>query len=219
MSNQESIIEQVRSLPTGWLVDAMSRLGVCGWTDGVRPVSPVRRSFAGRAVTVQYLPKRGTGPKAPNHYEVMRNIAQPGEVLAIAAGGTPCWLLGENQAHVGMYRGLAGICVDGGIRDHDEVAGLDVPVFARGAGTRPYSTHLELTAANVPVAFAGAQLRPGDIIVGDCDGLVVIPREREAEIVAAAQHVGVVEKEMELAIARQAPLEELAAISRRKKQG
>ena len=73
--------------------------------------------------------------------------------------------MGENQAHVAMYRGLAGVCVDGCVRDADEVAALDIPVFSRGAGVRPYSTHLELTGVNVPVAFAGVQVRPGDIVV------------------------------------------------------
>ena len=215
--SEERTIAQFREMATGWISDAFDRIGLSGWSEGVVPMSPKQRRFAGRAVTVQYLPKRGTGPKQPNHYEIMRNIAQPGQVVIIAALGTPCWLMGENQAHVAMYRGLAGVCVDGCVRDADEVAALDLPVFSRGAGVRPYSTHLELTGVNVPVAFAGVQVRPGDIIVGDCDGLIVVPGDRAEEVLKHTLAVAQLEKEKEIAIRNGASLEELAAISRNKK--
>lgn len=215
--SEEEVIRQFKDLPTGWVTDALGRLDLTGWSEGVYPLSRSFRRLAGRAVTVQYLPKRGTGPKVPNHYEVMRNIARPGEVLMIAAAGTPCWLLGENQAHVAMYRGLAGICVDGCVRDADEVAELPLPVFARGGGTRPYSTHLDLTGVNVPVAFAGAQIRPGDIVVADCDGLVVVPGEHAQNVLLQALDIAVIEKEMEEAIKRGASLDEIARLSGRKK--
>ena len=215
--SEEKIIAQFREMATGWISDAFERINLAGWSEGVVPLSPRQRRFAGRAVTVQYLPKRGSGGKVPNHYEIMRNVAQPGEVLVIAALGTPCWLMGENQAHVAMYRGLAGVCVDGCVRDWDEVAELAIPVFARGAGVRPYATHLEITAVNVPVAFAGAQVRPHDIVVGDCDGLIVVPGDRAEEVLQHTLEIAAVEKEAEVAIANQASLEELAAISRKKK--
>jgi 4-hydroxy-4-methyl-2-oxoglutarate aldolase len=216
-NSEERMIAQFREMATGWISDAFDRINLSGWSEGVVPLSRTQRRFAGRAVTVQYLPSRGSGPKLPNHYEIMRNIAQPGEVLIIAALGTPCWLMGENQAHVAMYRGLAGVCVDGCVRDWDEVAELAIPVFARGAGVRPYSTHLELAGVNVPVAFAGAQVRPHDIVVGDCDGLIVVPGDRAEEVLQHTLEIAAVEKEAEVAIANQASLEELAAISRKKK--
>ena len=217
MANEDEVVRQFKDLATGWVTDALGRLRLAGCSEGVFPLSRTARRFAGRAVTVQYLPKRGSGPKMPTHYEVMRNVAQPGEVLVIAAGGTPCWLLGENQAHVGMYRGLAGICVDGCVRDADEVAELPLPVFARGAGSRPYSTHLEVAGINVPVGFAGAQIRPGDIVVGDCDGLVVVPGDHAEEVLFQTLDIAVIEKEAEDAIKRQDSLEEMARISRKKK--
>ena len=214
---EDSVVAQFGKMATGWISDAFERINLSGWSEGVVPLSPSNRRFAGRAVTVQYLPKRGSGPRLPNHYEIMRNIAQPGEVLIIAALGTPCWLMGENQAHVAMYRGLAGVAVDGCVRDADEVAELDIPVFARGAGVRPYSTHLELSGVNVPVAFAGVQVRPGDVVVGDCDGLIIVPGDRAEEVLRHTLEIAEVEKEVEVAIRNQASLEELAAISRKKK--
>lgn len=213
----EEIVRQFKDLPTGWVTDALGRLKITGWSEGIYPLSRSARRLAGRAVTVQYLPKRGTGPKVPNHYEIMRNIAQPGEVLVIAAMGTPCWLLGENQAHVAMYRGLAGICVDGCVRDADEVAELPLPVFARGGGSRPYSTHLDLTGVNVPVAFAGTQIRPGDIVVADCDGMVVVPGDHAENVLLQTLEIAGIEKEMEETIKRGGSLEEIARLSGRKK--
>jgi 4-hydroxy-4-methyl-2-oxoglutarate aldolase len=147
----------------------------------------------------------------------MREVAQPGEVLIIAAAATPCWLLGENQAHVAMYRGLAAVCVDGCVRDADEVAELTMPVFARGGGSRPYSTHLELSGVNVAVSFAGAQVQPADVVVGDCDGLVIVPGDRAEEILKHTLEIGAIEKEMEEAIRANASLEALAGISGKKK--
>jgi 4-hydroxy-4-methyl-2-oxoglutarate aldolase len=213
----DDLIGQFRELPTGWITDALERLGLAGWSQAVYPMSRTERRVAGRAVTIQYLPKRGSGPKLPSHYDVIENVAQPGDVLVIAAGGTPCWLMGENQAHWAMYHGLAGMLVDGCVRDADEIAELPMPVFARGAGTRPYSTHLEMAGINVAVDFAGVQIRPGDVLVGDGDGLVVIPGDRAEEVLFQAQDIGVIEKAMEEAIKRRVTVKELARVSSQKK--
>jgi regulator of RNase E activity RraA len=218
-ASEAKMIEQFRQMPTGWITDALGRLKLSGMSEGIYPISraPQARRLAGRAVTVQYLPKRGTGPKVPNHYATMREIAKPGEVLVIAALGTPCWLLGENQAHVGMYRGLAGICVDGCVRDADEIAELPFPVFARGGGIRPYMSHLDLAGVNVNVNFAGAQVRPNDVVVADADGLIVVPGDMAEEVLENALEIAGIEKEMEETIKRKGTLKEIADLSARKK--
>jgi 4-hydroxy-4-methyl-2-oxoglutarate aldolase len=215
--SEEELVHRFKELPTGWITDALGRRKFAGASEGVYPLSRSAQRIAGRAVTVQYLPIRRSGPKVPNHYEIMRTIAQPGDVLVIAAAGTPCWLLGENQVHVAMYRSLAGICVDGCVRDVEEVAELPLPVFARGGGVRPYMSHLELTAFNVPVAFAGAQIRPGDIIVGDRDGLAIVPGDHAEDILLQTLEIAGIEKEMEEAIKRGGSLQEIARLSGRKK--
>lgn len=213
----EDVVLQLYDLPTGWITDALDRLGLAGWAHGVLPMARTARRVAGRAVTIQYLPRRGTGPKVSSHYEVIANVAAPGNVLVIAAGGTPCWLMGENQAHWALYHGMGGICVDGCIRDADEIAEMSLPVFARGIGTRPYATHLELTGVNVAVEFAGAQIRPGDVVVGDGDGLVVVSGDRAEDILFQALDVAGIEKEMEDVIKRGVSVAELATVAGKKK--
>lgn len=213
----DEMIEQLRQFPTGFVTDAFSRLDLAGWSEKVYPISRTARKLVGRAVTIQYQPKRGDGDKLPSHYQVIAQIAQPGDVLVIAAGGTPCWLMGENQTHWAMNHRLAGVLVDGCVRDADEIAELAMPVFARGAGTRPYSTELEMAAINVPVEFAGMQVHPGDIVCGDGDGLVTIPAERLAEVMCQVLDIAELEKDMEAAIQRCVSLEELQVLNKKKK--
>lgn len=212
----EEIIKEFKQAPSGYVTDSMTRLGLSGWSEGVTPLSPKARHFAGRAVTLRYGPKRGGGAKMPNQYEIIRD-AKPGDVLVVAAEGTPCWLLGENVCHESMYSGIAAIVVDGCVRDYDEIAELPMPVFARGAGIRPFSTHLELTAINEPVEFAGAMVRPGDIVVGDGDGIVVVPAERAEDVVFQMRDVAELEKEQEEAIKARVPMSELNPILAKKK--
>jgi len=212
----EEAMKEFKKVPSGYITDAMGRLGIAGWSEGVRPQSPTARHLSGRAVTLMFGPKRGDSRKLPNVYEVIRS-AKPGDVLVVAAEGTPCWLLGENICHAAMYHGLAGIVVDGCVRDADEIAELEMPVFARGAGIRPFATHLELVDVNMPVEFAGTQIRPGDIVVGDGDGLVVVPTERADEVLLQAKDIAKIEKEQEEAIRRQVPTHELNAVLAKKK--
>ncbi|MHB1162711.1 MAG: RraA family protein [Chloroflexota bacterium] len=212
----EEAISEFKQVPSGFVTDAMTRLGISGWSEGVVPTSPRARRFAGRAVTMKYGPKRGGGAKLPNQYEVIR-AAQPGDVLVIAAEGTPCWLLGENVCHTALYQGLAAVVVDGCIRDFDEIAEMEMPVFARGAGIRPFMTHLELIDVNVPVEFAGAQIKPGDVVVGDGDGIVVVPADRAGDVLYQVKDVAEIEREQEEAIKRQVSLSELNPILAKKK--
>ncbi|CAG0971958.1 partial 3-hexulose-6-phosphate synthase, partial [Anaerolineae bacterium] len=84
-------------------------------------------------------------------------------------------------------------------------------------GTRPFSTHLELADVNVPVEFAGTQIRPGDIVVGDGDGLVIIPADKASQVLFQALDIADLEKELEIAIKHEASLSEIEKFSKRKK--
>jgi 4-hydroxy-4-methyl-2-oxoglutarate aldolase len=213
----EEAIKEFKEMPSGYVTDAMSRLGISGWSESVVPVSRTSRKIVGRAVTLKYGPKRGTGEKMPSQYQVIRETAQSGDVLVVAGLGTLCWLLGENVCHTAQYRGLAGIVVDGSIRDFDEIAEMEMPVFARGAGIRPFMAQLDLIGVNVPVEFAGAQVRPGDVVVGDGDGLVIVPPDRVDEVLFQARDIAELEAAQEEAIRNQVPLEELNPILAKKK--
>jgi 4-hydroxy-4-methyl-2-oxoglutarate aldolase len=209
-------IKMLEEVPSAYVTDAMRRLGILrGWTEGVYPISKKPRHMVGSAVTLKYSSKQGTGKKQPGQFDIVRDC-KAGDVLVFAAGGSPCWLTGGNVANVAIYQGLAGITVDGCMRDVDELAELPFPVFCRGAGVRPYAHEIELIDINVPVQFAGTEIRPGDIIVGDGDGVVVIPADRMDEVLFQLADIPQLEKELEAAINRRVSVDELNEIAMRK---
>lgn len=110
------------------------------------------------------------------------DMAKPGDVIVIdAEGNMNAAIFGDHMATMAMKKKFAGYVVDGCIRDVEEIEKMDFPVFAKGVNPRgPYKDGPG--EINVPISCGGVVVRPGDIIVGDRDGLVVIPLE-EAEIV------------------------------------
>lgn len=110
------------------------------------------------------------------------DMAQPGDIIVIAAeGDTHSAILGEIMALMAEKRGVAGYLIDGCIRDSEEIQEMDFPVFAAGVTPRgPYKDGPG--EINFPVSCGGVIINPGDIIVGDRDGVVVIP-PREAEMI------------------------------------
>ena len=112
--------------------------------------------------------------------------SNPGDVLVLtSANPEPYALIGELMATQAQVRGIAGILVDGAIRDREEIAAMGFPVWARfvraqGAGKE---TAGEL---DVPVVVGGATIRPGDIVIMDGDGAMALPSERAAEVLPIA---------------------------------
>ncbi|MEU1179052.1 fumarylacetoacetate hydrolase family protein [Streptomyces sp. NPDC005820] len=157
--------------------------------DGVRPVGPGGPSMVGVAHTLRYLPLRedlfqryGTGMNAQKRaIEELR----PGHVLVMdarrdASAGT----LGDILALRAAKRGAAGVVTDGAVRDSAAVAELGLPVYAAGAHPSVLGRRHVPWDTGVPIACGGALVQPGDLIVGDADGVVVVPPELAAELVA-----------------------------------
>jgi len=214
-AEQKEALAYLATLQSGVVTDALVRLGLDGWMDYVSPMQPEGR-LVGRAVTVKYAPKRGTGGCKENLYSIIRRC-QPGDVLIIDALGTDCWILGENVAHAALYGELAGIVLDGRVRDAAEIREMSLPVFCRGASVRPHAPFMELVDYNVPINCAGAQVHPGDIIVGDADGIVVVPASKLPEVMVQVRDIAALELEQEEAIAQGKSLEVIGEILRRKK--
>jgi len=111
--------------------------------------------------------------------------ARPGDVLVVDGGGRPTALAGELFARAAMARGLAGLVVDGGYRDMGFVATCELPVYSRIV-TPMAGTTQRLGVLNEPVTCGGVTVRPGDLVIGDRDGIVVLdPARAEACLTAA----------------------------------
>jgi len=166
--------------------------------DGPSPMSPGQK-VVGRALTLQFMPQREDIADGQTQEYIERSTAlwavldevQPGDVLVVQAYGshtTGCF--GEMLVRYFRGRGGAGIVADGRLRDMPRVGKLGVPIWSTGA-TPHYASQSELFpwAYNVPVAVGGVLVLPGDLVLADDDGAVVVPQRRaEAVLEAAAEH-------------------------------
>ncbi|MGI6853810.1 RraA family protein [Mesorhizobium sp. 1B3] len=152
---------------------------------GIRGLySPMGRIF-GSAITVDLTPGDGLLLRAAI------SVAKPGDVIvANAHGETSRAVLGGVIAMHMVKRGVAGLVVDGVVRDVGEFRQLGLPVMARGFTPRSGSTTSGFGEVNVPVACGGAVVCPGDIVIGDAEGLVVVPRLWAGEVARAIGAAG-----------------------------
>ncbi|MEN8150470.1 MAG: hypothetical protein ABFS86_11650, partial [Planctomycetota bacterium] len=141
---------------------------------GIRPVVEGAKAI-GPAYTVRTAPGDWAKPvEAIDH-------APKGSVLVIDAGGTPPAIWGELATHSSIQQGLSGIVIDGAIRDTVEIKRLGYPAFARHVCSHAGEPK-GFGEEEVPVWVGGQRIFPGDWIVGDDDGVMVLPREKAAEL-------------------------------------
>lgn len=145
---------------------------------GIRPIDTAMRA-AGPALTVKCRP----GDNLALHYALTK--LQPGQVLVVDAEGfTEAGPWGDVMSCAAMQAGATGLFIDGAVRDAQTITDLGFPVFSRGIsikGTNKYQPG----QINVPIVFGGVVVRPGDIVVGDRDGVVVVLAEEAEEALAA----------------------------------
>jgi 4-hydroxy-4-methyl-2-oxoglutarate aldolase len=141
--------------------------------------APVPR-IAGPAFTVACPP----GDNLMLHAAIYR--AQPGDVIVVESGDLDYALAGGNVCAIARRRGIAGFVLDGVIRDLGEVREMGFPVFARGVIPLPGAKN-EVTPLEAPVRCGGVRVAAGDLVVADEDGVVVVPRERQEEVLRQAR--------------------------------
>jgi RraA family protein len=174
------LIAELRRMVTPHLSDSMERLYAGG--PQLRPMYK-GGTLAGPAFTV----KTAVGDNLLVHKAI--DIARPGDVIVVDAGGM-CdnAIIGELMSARAKQRGVAGMVIWGAIRDSAELAAGDYPVFAAGVTHRgPYKNGPG--EINVPVMMGAMPVNPGDIVVGDADGLVAIPQEIAERVLASAKSI------------------------------
>ncbi|MBR3356689.1 MAG: 4-carboxy-4-hydroxy-2-oxoadipate aldolase/oxaloacetate decarboxylase [Solobacterium sp.] len=173
--------ELLRRLPTGNVADNNNGTPRQGVMDsGIKPLDPSCR-LVGRAFPVQCYP----GDNLALHQGIY--AAQPGDVLVFDCHGyCEAGHFGDIMATACIERGIAGVIIDGSCRDAQDIVALGLPVFVRGMNPSG-TTKASLAKLNVPVICGGVTVHPGDMIIGDCDGVVVVPKEQEDGVFAKAQ--------------------------------
>ncbi|WP_043838792.1 RraA family protein [Muricoccus aerilatus] len=173
-----ALVERFRTLPVANVSDVMSRMTAGGAR--LRPMQAPGAVLAGHALTVKSRP----GDNLMVHKAIA--LAQPGDVIVVDAGGDLTnAIIGELMLAQMVKRGLAGIVINGAIRDSAAIRAQDFPVFAAGVTHRgPYKDGPG--EINVPVAIDGMVIAPGDLVLGDDDGLLCVPLDQAEAIHAAA---------------------------------
>jgi 4-hydroxy-4-methyl-2-oxoglutarate aldolase len=170
------LLARARKLPTATLHEAGGKIGAL--PSALKPVAP-GMACAGPALTVHSPP----GDNLWLHRAL--DIARPGDVLVVYCSGAHehgYW--GEIMATMALARGLAGLVIDGGVRDGALLAQLGFPVFARGLAIRGTGKDFGATGwINHPILLGDVTVHAGDLVVGDGDGVVVVPHARAAEVV------------------------------------
>lgn len=191
--------------PTAVLYDAAMRLGLDGAVRGVRPLTMGLR-IAGRALTARYAPKAET-TRVLSLYDAIAD-APAGSVLAIELGRDQ-WVAGGNITAFARRCGLAGMVIDGCIRDVAEIRASGFPIYCRGPAVDGYAPEWALQAINVPITCGGVRIEPNDHIVGDEDGVFVVPADSMSELTFQAADIAELDRRQAHGIEAGWPLEAL----------
>jgi 4-hydroxy-4-methyl-2-oxoglutarate aldolase len=174
------LIARARSLSSATVHEAGGRIGVM--PPAIKPVHPHFR-VCGPALTVHAPP----GDNLRLHHAIA--AARPGDVLVVHCQGAydhGYW--GEVMSTAALARGLGGLVIDGGVRDFALLDTVGFPVFARGLCIRGTAKDpAAIGAIDVPLLFGALVVHPGDLVIGDNDGVVVVPAARAEAVIAASE--------------------------------
>ena len=190
-------LQRLKQVSTATLCTCLFKRGLRSqFIQGVQPVGPYRENMVGPAYTVRYMPAR----EDLNKIDVFLDRAHPqrraveecppGAVLVFdsrqdaRAASAGAILVARLQV-----RGVAGVVTDGGFRDSPEIGKLDMPAYHQRPSAPTNLTHHQAIDINVPIGCGDAPVFPGDILVGDAEGVVVLPAHLADEIAAEASEM------------------------------
>lgn len=186
------VLKALAAAPTAMLSDALGRWG--NMDAAIRPVAAGMQCF-GPAFALRCWP----ADNLTIHRAV--ELAEHGDVLVIDGGsGRDTALLGDILVYAARLRGVAGIVLQGLVRDSAAIAAQGLPVFASGATARG-PVKETLGAVQVPIQCGGVLVRPGDLVAGDDDGVVVVPREQAAAVAERIRLIHEREEQVKKALA------------------
>jgi regulator of RNase E activity RraA len=183
-----NLIARLGALQTSALANALDGAGChVHATVSLRPVCPGFR-FAGRAVTVrEQAGAFGSFTSEDFRVGAMIDAADPGEVIVIAAHGARASTWGGMASLAAQVKGIAGLVVDGGVRDLEEIEACGFPVFSRHLVPTTGRTRLKVDAIGEPVEIDGVPVAPGDVIVADGTGVVCVPAAKAEQVAEIAE--------------------------------
>jgi len=185
--NDPSLLQRCQRIGTSTWSDALDGFAIDGVIRGV-----AQRSGRGRCIGFAVTAREASGPRGAyprTDFAVGRMIASvgPGQVLMIDANGAEVSTCGGLAALAASLRGAAGVIIDGGCRDVDEIRATNLWLASRFVTPTTGKTRIRVEAIGEPIRVGGVPVDPGDLVVGDETGIVVIPREALDQVLAKAE--------------------------------
>jgi regulator of RNase E activity RraA len=197
----DSLIQDYMQLSTPNVADALDRLGLAGAPQGIGPLWPSCRKIVGPAATLKLLPAGATAESAAIGSLEAVQAAAAGSVLVIDNGGrSGVNSFGGVVGFTTHHRGLAGCVAHGMVRDVDDYKALDLPVYARGITQLSIRNRCAFGGHSLEVDLGGVAVRPGDLVMGDDNGVVVVPREHAEAVLKVASECKATEEQIVEAI-------------------
>jgi regulator of RNase E activity RraA len=213
---RDDIVARLLRLDSCAVSDALDKLGLHGCVTGLPPLGPVRR-IAGRVHTVRLVAKDLTKDLAPPASGPPRHLGttaieacQPGEIIVVEQkSGIDAGSWGGILSLGAKLRGIAGVVVDGPVRDVDEARQMDFPVFGRSATARTARNRIVEAGTDIPVTIGDVTVRPGDYVLADGSAVVFLAQADAERIVDAAEQIAGREAAMAKALKSGKPITEV----------
>jgi regulator of RNase E activity RraA len=190
--SQDNNVVRASKLDTTALSDALDRLGIAGQCLNIKPLDAKFR-LTGRAYTVLYGPA-GTPPGTVGDY--IDDVPVGGVVVLDNGGRENATVWGDILTWVAQTRGVAGTVIDGACRDTHLARDLNYPIYSRSYSMRTGKDRVQVEAMGSPVNIGDARVHQGDILRGDADGVVCIPKEHEDQVLLVAEEIDHVEDQI-----------------------
>lgn len=188
----DELRDRLTAVSTATLVHQLQQRGIrSSFLSGLTPLRPETR-MVGRARTLRYVALREDRQRAlvggDNAQRRAVESAEPGDVLVIEARGVPdAGTIGDIYVTRLLALGGAGVVTDGALRDTPAIADLPIPVYRQSSHAATYGRHHMPYSVDDAITCAGVFVEPGDVVVGDAEGVVIIPAALVEEVVAAAE--------------------------------
>jgi regulator of RNase E activity RraA len=211
MTTGPELLAQFAELGTAAVSDALDACGLPPGQGGLRPMWG-RPTVAGFAVTVELEPVIGQPGTRPGGAHILTGAiagAGPEDIIVVANGGRTDVSSWGGIVSVGAaVRSVRGVITDGACRDVGQARELGFPVFARAQVPVTARGRLRQRSAGEPILLGDATVRPGDVVMADEDGVIVVPREHVAEVLGAARRLAEREAAIEAEVRAGIPLPE-----------
>lgn len=199
---QDTLIERLRALDSCAVSDALDSVGLPPALTGIGPLS-VAQKIAGPIVTVKLGPDKPPGGAVRHLGTAAIEAARPGDVIVLEhSSGVECAGWGGVLSAGAEVRGIGGVVIDGPARDIDEARELGFPVYGRCAVARTARGRVYEQSFGQPIVVGGIPVEPGDYVLADSTGVVLIPAARLEEILRRAERIAAKERLMVEALRR-----------------